>query len=161
MMLGYYNNPEATAKAWQNDWFCTGDRGYLDQDGFFYFVDRAKESIKRRGENVSSFEVESVLMKYPGIKDAAVVPYKNVSVGDEEVRAFLVLHPNAEKTFDIAALAEYCGKHMAYFMVPRYFDIESELPRNAIEKIEKYKLRDRPLSARTVDTKTLDVAVQR
>lgn len=161
MMQGYYNNPEATARAWQDGWFKTGDRGYLDEEGFFYFVDRTKESIKRRGENISSFEVEMVMSKYPGIKDVAVVPYQNAAAGDEEVRAFLVLHPAAEKDFDIAALAEYCGRHMAYFMVPRYFDIERELPRNAIEKIEKYKLRDRPLNAGTVDTKTLGLAVRR
>lgn len=161
MMLGYYNNPEATASAWQNGWFKTGDRGYLDEEGFFFFVDRVKESIKRRGENVSSFEVEAVLMKYPGIKDAAVVPYKVAAVGDEEVRAFFVLHPGAEKTFDIAELAKYCGNNMAYFMVPRYFDREYELPRNAIEKIEKYKLRDRPLTERTLDTKTLGLTVKR
>lgn len=161
MMLGYYNDPAASERAWLNGWFRTGDRGYLDEEGYFFFVDRAKESIKRRGENVSSYEVEMVLMKYPGIRVVAVVPYKDALSGEEEVRAFLVLQPGAEEGFDIAALVQYCGSHMAYFMVPRYFDIEAELPRITLEKIDKLGLRGYPLSERTFDIKALGLTVRR
>lgn len=161
MMLGYYNDPAASNRALINGWFRTGDRGYLDQEGFFYFVDRAKESIKRRGENISSFEVEMVLMKYPGIRAVAVVPYKDTLSGEEEVRAFLILQPGMAETFDIAELVAFCGSHMAYFMVPRYFDIENDLPRITLEKIDKFKLRESPLTERTQDVKKLGLTVVR
>jgi crotonobetaine/carnitine-CoA ligase len=139
IMFGYYKMPEATARAFRNLWFHTGGLGWVDEEGYLYFSDRLKDSIKRRGENVSSLEVEDVISRFPGVQDVAVVGYRHPSGSDEEVRAFIV--PKGEAALDPTALIQHCSAHLAYFMVPRYLDFRSELPRNAIGKVEKVKLR--------------------
>lgn len=159
IMLGYYKMPEATVRAFRNLWFHTGDLGWLDEDGYLYFSDRLKDSIKRRGENVSSFEVEDVIMRFAGVKDVAVVGYRHPSGSDEEVRAFIVQEEG--KTIDLLALITHCSDRLAYFMVPRYLDIRTELPRNTIGKIEKVKLREIPLEEDTFDVKAANVSLER
>ncbi len=159
MMLGYHRMPEATLAAFRNLWLHTGDAGSLDDDGFFHFADRKKDMIKRRGENVSSFEVEEQLLRFPGVAGAAVVPIRDASGLDEEVRAFVECEPGA--TVDAAALVDFVGQRLAYFMVPRYVDVVSELPRNAVGKVEKYKLRAEALRADTFDLKASRVVVER
>lgn len=159
-MLGYYNMPEATANAFQDGWFKTGDLGWRDEQGYLHFTDRVKESLKRRGENISTYEVETVLQNYPGVSGAAVVGYREGPGGEEEVRAFLELSPGAPP-IDHAALISHCARHLAYFMVPRYFDTGVQLPRTALGKIEKHKLKDYPLSASTFDVKAAGIRVER
>ena len=159
MMLGYHRMPEATLAAFRNLWLHTGDSGFLDADGFFHFTDRKKDMIKRRGENVSSFEVEEQLLRFPGVAGAAVVPHRDESGFDEEVRVFVEAAPGA--LVDPAELTRFAGTRMAYFMVPRYVDVVAELPRNAIGKVEKYKLRSEPLHAETFDAKASGVVVER
>ena len=159
MMQGYHRMPDATATAFRNLWFHTGDAGWLDDDGYFHFADRAKDMIKRRGENVSSFEVEEQLASYPGVASAAVVPFRDEAALDEEVRAFLEIEPGTD--LDVAALLEFAGARLAYFMVPRYVDVLNELPRNAVGKVEKFKLRSEPLRETTFDRATSDVVVER
>ena len=135
---GYYRMAEATAAANRNQWFHTGDRGYRDADGYFWFVDRKKDCIRRRGENISAFEVEQVLLKHPAVANAAVFPVAQPE-GDEEVGAVLVLrqgHVAAE-----AELIAFCAQNMAYFMVPRFLRIADELPTTMNQKIEKFKLK--------------------
>lgn len=135
---GYFNMPEATLKATRNLWFHTGDRGYLDKDGYLYFVDRIKDAIRRRGENISSWEVEQVLSKHPDVVDVAVFAVRS-EMSEDEVMASVVLREGV--SFDPAALVNHCQDHMAYFMVPRFIEAVDQLPRTMTEKIQKYVLR--------------------
>ena len=135
---GYFDMPGETLATLRNGWFHSGDRGYRDEDGFFYFVDRKKESIRRRGENISSYEVELAISQHPAILEVAVVPYPS-DLGEDEVLAFVVRRQ--ETTVNEDELIAYCEEHMAKFMVPRYVCFIDELPKTPSEKIEKYKLR--------------------
>jgi len=135
---GYYNMPEATVRANRNLWFHTGDRGYLDADGYIYFVDRKKDAIRRRGENISSYEVEQIILKHPAILDVAVFPVTSEH-SEDEVMATVVLREG--QTLVHAALIDFCQANMAYFMVPRFVEFAAQLPKTMTEKVEKYKLR--------------------
>jgi len=135
--LGYYKMPEATLTAMQNAWFHTGDRGYLDDDGYLYFVDRKKDVIRRRGENISAFEVEEVIISHSQVSDVAVFPVKS-NMSEDEVAVCVILAPGAQ--LSETALTDFCIANMAYFMVPRYVRFVLELPRTPSQKIEKYKL---------------------
>ncbi|GAA1836288.1 AMP-binding protein [Pseudonocardia ailaonensis] len=137
IMLGYYEMAEATVAATTDLWFHTGDRGWVDADGFLYFADRKKEAIRRRGENISAYEVETVLCNHPAVVEAAAVPVPS-ELGEDEVMAYVVAAPGAE--VDHAELIAYCVENMAYYMVPRYLDVIDELPKTPSAKIEKYKL---------------------
>jgi crotonobetaine/carnitine-CoA ligase len=136
---GYYKMPEATASATRNLWFHTGDLGYRDADGYFYFVDRKKDSIRRRGENISSFEVEQIIITHVAVAEAAVFPIK-VEPNDEEVGAAIVL--KAGHSVSERELIEHCQKNMAYFMVPRFIQFRPELPMTQNSKVEKYRLQN-------------------
>ena len=130
--------PVETLASLRNGWFHSGDRGYRDEDGFFYFVDRKKESVRRRGENISSYEVELAISRHPAILEVAVVPYPS-ELGEDEVLAFAVLREGA--CVEHKELIRFCEESMARFMVPRYLCFIPELPKTPSEKIEKYKLR--------------------
>jgi crotonobetaine/carnitine-CoA ligase len=134
---GYWKMSEATVAARRNLWFHTGDRGYLDADGYLFFVDRKKDAIRRRGENISSWEVEQVLQAHPAIAEVAAYPVRAES--EDEVMVSVVLRAGAE--LDAPALVAYCRDNMAYYMVPRYVAFVTALPRTLTEKVEKYKLR--------------------
>jgi crotonobetaine/carnitine-CoA ligase len=135
---GYYKMPDATLKSRRNQWFHTGDRGVKDADGYLYFVDRQKDCIRRRGENISAFEVEQIIARHPGVAGAAVFPIAT-SANDEEVAAVIVRKPEA--ALDEVDLITHCQKNMAYFMVPRYLQFRDELPTTMSQKVEKFKLR--------------------
>jgi crotonobetaine/carnitine-CoA ligase len=135
---GYYKMPEATLAAHRNQWFHTGDRGRCDADGYFWFVDRKKDCIRRRGENISAFEVEQIIATHPGVANAAVFPVAT-QANDEEVGAVVVRRPGA--TLTEKDLVEHCQRNMAYFMVPRYIQFRSELPTTVNQKVEKFRLR--------------------
>ncbi|MBN8841000.1 MAG: AMP-binding protein [Sphingomonadales bacterium] len=135
--MGYYKMPEATAKAWRNGWFHTGDRGYIDEDGYFWFLDRVKDSIRRRGENISAFEVEQVLLGHPKIKNVAVFAVKS-EMSEDEVAVAIV--PQAPGAVTPEAIIEFCSGAMARFMVPRFVLLIDELPVNASQKVEKRRL---------------------
>ncbi len=135
---GYYKLPEATLQCQRNMWFHSGDRGYLDAEGYLYFVDRTKETIRRKGENISSFEVEQVVLSYDGVAEVAAFPVSN-SMADEEVMVSVVPRPGASVAPD--ALVRFCADRMAHFMVPRFVEIVSKLPKTATEKVEKQVLR--------------------
>ena len=135
---GYYGMPEETIRAWRNLWFHTGDRGYLDEDGYLFFVDRKKDAIRRRGENISSFEVEQIILKNPAVLDVAAFAMAS-EMSEDEVMVSVVLREDRVLTEEI--LVRWCAEHMAYFMVPRYVQFLPELPRTLTEKVEKYRLR--------------------
>lgn len=146
--LGYYKMPERTVEAYRNGWWHTGDRGYLDEEGYLWFVDRKKDAIRRRGENISAFEVEQILATHASVADVAVFPVQS-EMSEEEVCAAIVFRDGMKATE--AELIEHCRVNMAYFMVPRYLQILSELPRTLTQKVEKYKLKERA----DVDTSVL------
>jgi carnitine-CoA ligase len=137
MMLGYYKMPEATAQAFREGWFCTGDRGYLDAEGYLYFVDRKKEAIRRRGENISAYEVEMILSKHPAILEVAAIAVPS-EMSEDEVMVYVVLKP--ERKLSEHEVIAFSAERMNYFMVPRFVSFIDHLPKTATEKIEKYKL---------------------
>jgi crotonobetaine/carnitine-CoA ligase len=142
LMEGYYRMPAQTAEAMRGGWFHSGDAGYADADGYLYFVDRIKQSIRRRGENISSWEVEKVVNAHPQVLESAAVGYPS-EVGEEEVRVVIVPRPGeAIAPLDIV---RWCEERMAYFMVPRYVEFRASLPKTATERVEKYKLKQEPL----------------
>ena len=134
---GYYDLPEANVRASRNLWFHTGDRGYVDADGFLYFVDRKKDAIRRRGENISSYEVEQIILKHPAVLEVAAFPVTSEH-SEDEVMVSVVLREGA--MLKAEELVEFCQENMAYFMVPRYVEFVSALPKTMTEKVEKYKL---------------------
>ena len=138
LFSGYYKAPEATALAWRNGWFHTGDAFRRDADGLFYFVDRQKDAIRRRGENISSFEVEAEVRAYPAVKEVAAVAVPS-DIGEDEVMVCVV--PREDATLEPAALITFLAERMPRFMVPRYVRILEDLPRTPTQKVQKHLLR--------------------
>jgi crotonobetaine/carnitine-CoA ligase len=145
---GYHGLPEKTVEAWRNLWFHTGDRVVRDADGWFWFLDRLKDSIRRRGENISSYEVEAVLSAHPDVAAAAVVPVPS-EVGEDEVLACVVVREGA--SLPAEELIRFCEPRLAYFAIPRYVEFLDELPLTPNGKIEKYRLRERGVTEATWD----------
>ncbi len=142
VMKGYYKNPEASAKALKNGWLYTGDLGYLDEDGYLYFVDRVKDMVRRGDENISSEEVERVLNSHPQVAESAVIAVADPIRG-EEVKAYLVLKPPATpESVPAEAIWNFCKPHLAAFKVPRYLEYRAELPKTPSSKVQKNILRD-------------------
>lgn len=139
MMLGYYRNPEATLEAWRNFWFHSGDLGFLDDDGYLHFVDRTKDSIRRRGENISSYEVEKVVNDHPAVLESAAVAVP-AELGEDELKIVVVVRPG--DTLGPEALLGWCEPRLPYFMVPRYVEFAETLPKTPNEKVQKYRLRE-------------------
>ena len=155
---GYHRNPEATAKAWRNGWFHTGDAFRRDEDGNFFFVDRMKDAIRRRGENISSFEVEKEIVAHDDVRDVAVVAVPS-EFGEDEVMA--VLSPVQGRSIDLPALVEFLRPRLAHFMVPRYFRIVDDLPRTPTEKVQKHLLRAEGVTADTWDREKAGIVLKR
>ena len=158
MFTGYFRMPEATVEAWRNLWFHTGDRVVCDDDGVFRFRDRLKDSIRRRGENISSIEVEDALQSHPDVATAAVVPVPS-ELGDDEVMAFVALRDGALP--DPIALVRHCESRLAYFAIPRYVEFVRELPMTESGKIRKVALRERGVGPATWDREREGVELQR
>jgi carnitine-CoA ligase len=150
---GYFGSEEATAEAWRDGWFHTGDRVVRDPDGPFRFVDRIKDVIRRRGENISAFEVEQALQSHPDVAAAAVIPVP-AELGEDEVMACVV--PREGATFKPAELVAFSAERLASFAVPRYVELVRELPLTPSGKVEKYKLRERGVTAATWDREGSD-----
>ncbi|MBW0113883.1 AMP-binding protein [Pseudonocardia abyssalis] len=148
LSLGYDGMPDATAQAWRGGRFHTGDRAARDASGALWFKDRMKDSIRRRGENISSYEVERLVNGHPAVAESAAVGTPS-ELGEEEVRVVVVLRDGAAVTAEELFL-HYAGS-MPYHMVPRYIDVVDELPRTPTDKVEKYKLRTRGVGASTWD----------
>jgi carnitine-CoA ligase len=145
---GYFRAPEKTAEAWRNHWFHTGDRVVRQSDGYFRFIDRLKDTIRRRGENISSFEVEQVLLSHSGVANAAAFPVRS-RLAEDEVMAAVILHPGQQLTE--AELIAFCEPRLPYFAIPRYLEFVRELPTTESGKVQKYKLRERGVTEKTWD----------
>ncbi len=148
MSNGYWNHPEWTVEAWRNQWFHTGDMLMCDEAGNYYFVDRSKDAIRRRGENISSMEVENEINAHPDVLESAVIPVASQHT-EQEVMAVVVAKPG--HALDAAELIGFLEPRMAYFMVPRYVEIVDELPKTPTGKIQKFPLREKGVTADTWD----------
>ncbi|HEX4595911.1 MAG TPA: AMP-binding protein, partial [Bryobacteraceae bacterium] len=148
---GYFRAPEKTAEAWRNRWFHTGDRVVRQSDGYFRFIDRLKDTIRRRGENISSFEVEQVLLSHAAVANAAAFPVRS-PLAEDEVMAAVILHPGQQLTE--AELIAFCEPRLPYFAIPRYLEFVRELPTTESGKVQKYKLRERGVTEKTWDRET-------
>ena len=139
IMRGYFDDPERTAEALRDGWLWTGDLARRDEDGFFYYVDRKKDIIRRRGENVSSLEVEVVLTAHPAVEEAAVVGVPS-ELTEEEILALVQLLPGASA--EPAELAAWCRERLADFKVPRYVQLVDALPKTATGRLQKGRMRE-------------------
>jgi len=155
---GYYKKPEATMDLFQNGWIHTGDLGRMDEDGYFYFLDRKKQAIRRRGENISSFEVEAVVGSHDAVLECCVVGVPS-EVGEEEVKAVVVLKPGHQVTEE--ALIRWCEPRMAYFAIPRYIAIRATLPKTPSERVEKFKLKAEGITADCWDREKAGIQLKR
>ena len=153
---GYWNLPEATVESWRNLWFHSGDAGFVDEEGYFVFKDRIKDSIRRRGENISSFEVEVAVRTQPGVVECAAfaVPAGDATT-DEEVMIAVV--PSPDGAPDPLALFEALCLEMPRHAVPRYLRFLDELPKTPTQRVQKFKLRAEGVSADTVDRHALGI----
>ncbi|WP_327152047.1 AMP-binding protein [Nocardia sp. NBC_01329] len=154
---GYLGRPEATAAAWRNGWFHTGD-AFRRVDGDYFFVDRLGDTIRRRGENISSFEVESEILAHPDVQEVAVVATPSPD-GEDEVLA--VVAPVDGRHIDVVELLEFVRPRMAHFMVPRYVRVLADLPKTPTSKIQKHLLRAQGVTEDTMDREDLGVVVKR
>jgi carnitine-CoA ligase len=141
---GYYKQIEPTIEFFKNFWMHTGDLGKRDENGYFYFVDRKKQALRRRGENISSFEVEAVINANPAVLESCIVGVPS-DVGEEDVKAVVVLKDGQQ--LSEVELIEWCEPRMAYFAIPRYIAFRSDLPKTPSERVEKYKLKKEGVTA--------------
>jgi crotonobetaine/carnitine-CoA ligase len=158
LMAGYWNQPEATVRAWRNLWLHSGDAGRRDAAGNIYFVDRLKDAIRRRGENVSSMEVEDVIRQHPAVQECAVFPVPSEHT-EEEVMAAIVAKSGV--AIDPVELIRFLEPRMAHFMLPRYVDLLEDLPKTPTGKIQKYELRRRGVSESTWDREAAGLKIAR
>lgn len=159
IFAGYYKKPEATAEAMRNLWFHTGDRGYCDEEGNFYFVDRVKDVIRKSGENISSFELESIIMKYDKIEECASIPVKS-ETEDEILVAITLKRGVRPEEFNHLDFLRWCKEKMPYYMIPRYIRIVDALPKTPTHKVEKYKLRNEGITEDTWDRKKENIRIK-
>lgn len=158
MSHGYNAMPEATAAAWRNGWFHTGDALRKDAEGRFHFVDRVKDAIRRRGENISSFDVEAEVLTHPSVREVAAIPVPSEH-GEHEV--MIVVAPAPDQAIDPRTLFDFLRARMTHFMLPRYIRIVAELPRTPTEKVRKFELRRDGVTADTWDREAAGIRVKR
>lgn len=155
---GYYKQPDATLELLRNLWIHTGDLATQDEDGYFFYVDRKKQVLRRRGENISSFEVEAVISAHPAVLESCVVGVPS-ELGEDDVKAVIVLKPGCRMTE--VELIEWCKPRLAYFAVPRYVAFRGALPKTPSERVEKYRLRTEGVTADCWDREQAGVVVER
>ena len=148
MLLEYYKMPAETVEALRDMWFHTGDYLYYDEEGYFHFMDRKKDAIRRRGENISSYEVEKVINSHPAVLESAAIAAKS-ELGENEVMVCLSFKPGY--TLTPTELITYCEERMAYFMIPRYLRFMDSLPKTPTQRVKKYQLRDEGVTPDTWD----------
>ncbi|WP_414642286.1 ATP-dependent acyl-CoA ligase [Bradyrhizobium sp.] len=155
---GYYGMPDKTVEAWRNLWFHSGDRVVRDPDYHYRFIDRMKDSIRRRGENVSSWEVEQTILSHPAVAACAIYPLPS-ELGEDEVAAAILLEPG--QSLEPADIVRHCEGQIAYFAIPRYVRIVSQMPLTENSKIKKGVLRDAGVTADTWDREAAGIRVRR
>jgi crotonobetaine/carnitine-CoA ligase len=156
MFAGYWRRPEDTLKLMRNLWFHTGDIGKFDDEGFFYFVDRKKDYLRRRGENISSFEMEAAFGTHPDISEVAVHAVPSAK-GEDDVKVTAVLRPG--RTLTAEALFHWATGSVPYYALPRYIEFRESLPKNSQGRVLKYQLRDEGRTSTTWDLEETDIKV--
>ena len=158
MMAGYLNKAEETLRTTRDLWFHCGDYVRRDAEGWFYFSGRKKERIRRRGENVSGFEVERIVGMHPDISEVAAVAYP-AEAGEDDIRCVIIQRSGA--ALQPAELMDWLQPRMPYFMLPRYIEFVDDMPRTPSAKIEKYKLVEAGLSAAAWDREKAGYRIER
>jgi crotonobetaine/carnitine-CoA ligase len=160
VMRAYYGMPEKTAEDFRNLKLHTGDLGRMDEDGYFYFMDRVKDYIRRRGENVSSMEVEKQVMGHPQVKEAAAIGVKAGEGASSEDEIMIVCIAEADAP-DPGELTHWLAERMPYFMVPRYIRFVDALPKTPTERVQKVKLREEGITDDTFDREAAGITIKR
>jgi carnitine-CoA ligase len=158
IMQGYHGMPEKTVETWRNFWFHTGDAGYIDRDGYVYFVDRLGDRIRRRAENISSYDIETAAASHPAISESAAVGVPSEFAADDDIKLCVVLHRGAELTPE--ALLKHLAVLLPHYMVPRYITFLDAIPRTPTNKVQKTKLRAMPVDTGTWDRKSANVSLR-
>jgi carnitine-CoA ligase len=156
--LEYQNMPEKTVEMVKNHFYHTGDGGYLDEDGYLWFKDRMKDYIRRRGENISSAEIENVVNSHVKVAESAAIGVKS-ELSEDEVKIVVVLKPGEKLSPE--ELLDYCSERMPYFAVPRFVEYAEVLPKTANEKVQKAKLREFGITANTWDSEKAGYKVKK
>ncbi|MFW6204205.1 MAG: AMP-binding protein [Actinomycetota bacterium] len=157
-MTSYHKLPEATDEAYRSGWFHSGDLAHYDEEGFFYYRGRKKESMRRLGENVSAWEIETVVNAHPGVLDSAAHAVES-ELGEDEIKVCVV--PQPDSTLPPAELLDYCADRMARHAVPRYVEFVDELPKTATERNQYAALRHRGITPQTWDREQAGYLLQR
>ncbi len=158
MFAGYWNRAADTVAAWRNLWFHTGDLGRVDDEEFLYFVDRKKDAMRRRGENISSFEMEKTLYGHPALADVAVHAVAS-DIGEDDVKVTAVRKDGAELGEE--DLCRWLAERVPYFAIPRYIEFRDDLPRNPTGKVLKFELRQEGVTATTWDREAAGLSFER
>jgi crotonobetaine/carnitine-CoA ligase len=156
--MGYLNMPEKSVELMRNHFYHTGDAGYLDEDGYLFFQDRIKDYIRRRGENISSAEIEKVVNSHPMVAESAAVSVKS-ELSEDEVMVVVVQNPG--QSVDPVELLGHCESRMPYFAVPRFVDFRDSLPKTSNEKVQKAKLRESGVTDTTWDREKAGYQIKR
>jgi crotonobetaine/carnitine-CoA ligase len=158
MFEGYDGRADATLEQLRNLWFHTGDLGRVDAEGNFYYADRKKDAMRRRGENISSFEVEQALVRHPDVVEVAAIGVPS-ELGEDDVMVLVVPAPGSN--IDVEAFMDFCCDRLPYFAVPRYVEISDELPKNAVGRVLKHVLRERGVTDAAWDREQAGYVVTR
>jgi carnitine-CoA ligase len=158
MYQGYWGNPEATLQAWRGLWHHTGDSGYRDGDGFLNFVDRKRDVVRRRGENVSTFQLEAAIADHPAVAAVAVTAVA-AAVGEDDIKASIVLGEGL--TLDPAEMFLFLRNNVPYYAIPRFLDVRPSMPTNAMGRVMKQSLREEEIHAGVIDFEELGFSVPR
>ncbi|MGQ4809530.1 Crotonobetaine/carnitine--CoA ligase [Candidatus Entotheonellaceae bacterium PAL068K] len=154
----YYKNPEATEAKTRGGWIRSGDLAYQDADGYFFFVDRKSDFMRRRGENISSFEVEKVINGHPQVLESAAYAIPS-ELGEDDVMVAVVVQPGMQ--LEPQKLMQYCEARMAYFMIPRYVRVVDALPKTGTERTMKYQLKSQGVTSETWDREAAGYEIKR
>ena len=156
---GYFHMPDKTAAAWRNGWFHTGDGFTRDAAGNFFFVDRIKDAIRRRGENISSFEVESAVNEHPAVAESAVIGVPS-ELSEDEVKVIVVLHPDS--VLGPEELIAFLATRMPRFMIPRYVEfVDALVKTDSTQRTQKFALRENALNDQTWDREKSGIQLPR
>jgi carnitine-CoA ligase len=158
MFQGYWGRPEETLRLMRNLWFHTGDIGKFDEQGFFYFIDRKKDYLRRRGENISSFEMESAFAQHPDIAEVAVHAVPAVA-GEDDVKVTAVRQPQSQLTEE--ELFRWTVGKVPYYALPRYIEFRESLPKNPQGRVLKYELREQGRTPTTWDQEETDIKIEK
>jgi crotonobetaine/carnitine-CoA ligase len=158
VLTEYYKNPAATAEKTRGGWIRSGDLAYKDEDNYFFFVDRKSDFMRRRGENISSFEVEKIINKHPSVLESAAYAIPS-ELGEDEVMVAIRLQQGTQLTPE--ELMHHCATNMAYFMIPRYVRFVSSFPKTGTERTMKYQLRSEGVTPDTWDREATGYVIER